>query len=106
MNIILKLFYIFLLLSRISETEPINLEFQGKIKKVIKYEGTLSESRYFILEKRFGSIILFNEKYYSTGFEEYIDKYVIIKGQEITGFVGWKREKKKGYKVISIDILK
>lgn len=106
MNIIIKLFYFFLLLLQISNSQSNTIEVKGKVKQIIQYEGTFSETRYFVLKQKLGRVILFNEKNFSTGFEKYIDRYVIIKGQEITGFIGWKKEKKKGYKVISIDIIK
>ena len=102
-------------LSKLKLNEDIKLI--GIIKKQKMYQGTLNEytfytiiigenKTYFLNPKDENNIILFNTNKESKGFDEYVNKKVKITGKIEMGFVGWKKELKKGILVEKITIIK
>lgn len=79
---------------------------EGKVEIFVTNKGTFSEVKYFLLVNNREKIVIFNEKGLSIGFDDYINKKVVIEYEIFTGKIGWKGEKKEGYKIISIEVIK
>ena len=47
---------------------------------------------------------LFNEKKRSMGFDDYVQKRVIVIGEYITGYIGWRKTPTDGFMVKDISI--
>jgi hypothetical protein len=86
-------------------SNPEQVYLSGIIRKVIKFEGTLSEYAYFILKYDSKEIIIFNSKQKSNGFDFYVEKKVDISGLETTGTLGWKKTPAPGIEVLDISIV-
>jgi hypothetical protein len=81
------------------------LVLRGKIIAKKEFTGTLSEYRYFVVQRNSREeYIIFNEKGRSLGFGKYENRSVTIKGKKITGIVGWKNEKREGIQVVEIEL--
>ncbi|MBN1798602.1 MAG: hypothetical protein JW822_08485 [Spirochaetales bacterium] len=87
-----------------STAEPDAL--RGVVEKKTEFAGTLSEYSFFVLVTSDGTeLILFNQQQRSLGFDEYAGKNVRVKGQNITGSIGWRKIKKDGIQVEDIRII-
>ncbi len=85
------------------EAESKTLE--GTVKLVKENEGTLSEIQYYVLVTESGSpLIMFNEKGFSTGFDQWLDRTVCVSGRKGVGKIGFKRQEKTGLIVTHIEI--
>ena len=87
-----------------SEKQDEFIYLKGIVQKVIKFENTLSEYSYYILDKNPKEIILFNSRQKSNGFDIYVNKKVNIKGIYITGTISWKRISAEGLQIVEISI--
>jgi len=84
------------------EAESRTLE--GIVTLVKENEGTLSEIRYYVLVTGSeSSFILFNNKGFSAGFDQWLDRTVRVSGKKGTGKIGYKRQEKTGFIVEHIE---
>lgn len=76
---------------------------EGKVREVIVSAKKLSEYRYYVINtSEMKKEILFNDQLTSYGFKDYINKKVTVKGERVTGYVGWRKIRKEGIKVLEI----
>ncbi|HUH45448.1 MAG TPA: hypothetical protein VLZ44_09810 [Treponemataceae bacterium] len=79
------------------------IKIKGRVEKIVENEKTFSEVRYYVLiTEKNTSLVLFNKKGFSEGFENYLDKEVFIEAYKDIGMIGFKREKQVGLFVLSI----
>jgi hypothetical protein len=79
------------------------IKIKGRVEKIVENEKTFSEVRYYVLiTEKNTSLVLFNKKGFSEGFENYLDKEVFIESYKDIGMIGFKREKQVGLFVLSI----
>lgn len=79
------------------------IKIKGRVEKIVENEKTFSEVHYYVLiTEKNTSLVLFNKKGFSEGFENYLDKEVFIEAYKDIGMIGFKREKQVGLFVLSI----
>lgn len=78
---------------------------EGVVFKVKKLKGTLSEYSCFMIKDQEKEFIIFNNKKKSRGFDFFLGKRVRVSAIEITGYVGWRRIKHKGFMILDIFTL-
>lgn len=84
------------------ETESRTIE--GSVRLVKENAGTLSEIRYYVLVTGAkSSLILFNEKGFSTGFDQWLDLPVQVSGRKGTGKIGFRKQEEIGLIVAHIE---
>ncbi len=82
------------------------VELEGSVGIKKEMRGTLSEFSYFFVStKNEGNVTIFNQQSYSLGFDKFVGRKVRILGSFTKGFVGNKRERKKGFKVVEVNFL-
>lgn len=77
---------------------------EGTVQLVKENEGTFSEIKYYVLVSESGSsLILFNEKGFSVGFDQWLDRTVRVLGRKGTGEIGFRKQEKSGLIVAHIE---
>jgi len=89
-----------------TDTGKLESTLTGTVMKRIEARGTLSQYTIYVLNTDQGtSVILFNMKRASVGFENWVSKRVIVTGQPIQGRIGNVGKKSWGFRVDSIVLV-
>jgi len=77
--------------------------FKGKIVKLTVHKGTESENNYFMIQQANGQQdYLFNNIGKNLGFDDYLDKNVVLTGYRDIGIIGWEQKEVEGIYVQGI----
>lgn len=72
---------------------------------IIEKPGTFSEVRYFVLVSNYMNRTMFNSSGLSIGFEEYVNREVIVTYNNTEGKIGYKGNMKPGIEILTISVI-
>lgn len=86
---------------------PTSFTVKGTVIKIVTAEGTRSENKFYKIKTEDGAEeYLFDEIGVNQGFEEFVNKKVIVTGFRETGIIGWEGTKVEGIYVENIELSK